>query len=1024
MRIPTRIFDLPRFLPTSFLAAIMLGATGGGAQAASETTRVPDYSRQAVGAISFEALSPAGQVEATRALGDFSRATGTRWTVLDYAPATLSPRLALGTGLDLGRPVSDVAEAEFLARDLVATHPDLFATRPDRLEVWKTGEGAGKFSVHFWEVVDGLPVLGTKVTTVFTRDGVLAAFGATTYPTIERAVMPVLAAEDAFEQAHAHLVALGAITADRAAVRWRAEGPYVLPVATTDGRDGTDAPIGPDVPERGADDPAGADGLTDGAVEGRTIRRIVLASEEPAAWIVDVDAVDGTVLQRRSGIFHLDFTGNVSVDVEDPNYCEDPVIRPLSEVEVRIAGVGTALTDANGDYVVANAGTDPATLELTLRSPWVEVTNVDGPSALYTETATPGAPSAILVDDGEARWDERDVFYHTVRTHDMLKGIDANWDDLDFVMPARVNIDQGCNAFYSFADSSINFYRARNGCGNTGQIGDVVAHEYGHAITAELYGENQPSGDLHEGNSDIAANLLFGYSLIGPGFTLDDCENGIRDSDNDLVWPDDTGNGGHFDGQILAGFYWNALEYLTVSHGETAAFAATRAAWYYGRVLGLPQSQPEQAWWSILADDDNGNIDDGTPHFAALCQAAQDKGYACPETFADVVIKHLPSLYASDVDGDHRIDAEIYSLAAPLAAGGVNVHWRPAGGGAFTPVPFAPTGMGNGQEAFIPQQAVLATVEYFILAEDDLGNSLRRPEGNGHYRFQVVTSYHDAEDGAEGWTVGGPEDTATTGVWERVDPNRMTVSGQPAQPGDDMSPDPGVMAWITQQYGGGSPVLSDVDGRTTLYSPEYDVTGAAWVNVQFWRWFQTLVGFLGEMEIAVTHTGGASWETLASFDADDRAPEWQLFSAAVPEPIGGYGTIQFRIVALGAPNPSIDECGLDEWVLIAAESGSPASVPDGEAAGSVRLTLASTNPSRGLVALDYALPESGLAMLAIYGVDGRHVRTLATGVAEAGRHAVTWDGRDDSGRRVGSGVYFVRLSAPGGEDVRRVVIGR
>jgi flagellar hook assembly protein FlgD len=50
-------------------------------------------------------------------------------------------------------------------------------------------------------------------------------------------------------------------------------------------------------------------------------------------------------------------------------------------------------------------------------------------------------------------------------------------------------------------------------------------------------------------------------------------------------------------------------------------------------------------------------------------------------------------------------------------------------------------------------------------------------------------------------------------------------------------------------------------------------------------------------------------------------------------------------------------------------------------------------------------------MLEVYDVTGRHVRTLLRGNVAAGQHTVQWDGRDDRGFSVGSGVYFYRLRA-------------
>jgi len=55
--------------------------------------------------------------------------------------------------------------------------------------------------------------------------------------------------------------------------------------------------------------------------------------------------------------------------------------------------------------------------------------------------------------------------------------------------------------------------------------------------------------------------------------------------------------------------------------------------------------------------------------------------------------------------------------------------------------------------------------------------------------------------------------------------------------------------------------------------------------------------------------------------------------------------------------------------------------------------------------------EAAQVDLSIYSVEGRLIRTLASGVRVAGEHQERWDGRDDRGQRVASGVYFYRLSA-------------
>jgi len=51
--------------------------------------------------------------------------------------------------------------------------------------------------------------------------------------------------------------------------------------------------------------------------------------------------------------------------------------------------------------------------------------------------------------------------------------------------------------------------------------------------------------------------------------------------------------------------------------------------------------------------------------------------------------------------------------------------------------------------------------------------------------------------------------------------------------------------------------------------------------------------------------------------------------------------------------------------------------------------------------------------LAIYDITGRKVTTLVSDDLEAGRHAITWLGRDDTGQQVASGVYVYRLKSDG-----------
>jgi hypothetical protein len=82
------------------------------------------------------------------------------------------------------------------------------------------------------------------------------------------------------------------------------------------------------------------------------------------------------------------------------------------------------------------------------------------------------------------------------------------------------------------------------------------------------------------------------------------------------------------------------------------------------------------------------------------------------------------------------------------------------------------------------------------------------------------------------------------------------------------------------------------------------------------------------------------------------------------------------------------------------------------------------NPFNPTTEIRFAVAEPGEVVLRIYDIVGRPVRTLLEGWKEPGYHRVVWDGRDDSGRLLASGVYFYAIQAPGCEERKKMVLIR
>ena len=82
------------------------------------------------------------------------------------------------------------------------------------------------------------------------------------------------------------------------------------------------------------------------------------------------------------------------------------------------------------------------------------------------------------------------------------------------------------------------------------------------------------------------------------------------------------------------------------------------------------------------------------------------------------------------------------------------------------------------------------------------------------------------------------------------------------------------------------------------------------------------------------------------------------------------------------------------------------------------------NPFNPQTRIQFSVPRSMQARVEIYDSRGRHVRTLFDGLAAAGTNNVDWDGRNDAGEGVASGVYTYALVTDDGTSARRMVLTR
>ncbi len=80
------------------------------------------------------------------------------------------------------------------------------------------------------------------------------------------------------------------------------------------------------------------------------------------------------------------------------------------------------------------------------------------------------------------------------------------------------------------------------------------------------------------------------------------------------------------------------------------------------------------------------------------------------------------------------------------------------------------------------------------------------------------------------------------------------------------------------------------------------------------------------------------------------------------------------------------------------------------------------NPFNPTTVIEYALPKTSEVKIRIYNILGQKVRNLVDGLQEPGYKMIYWDGKDDGGNELSSGVYFYRIEAGNFVKCRKMTV--
>lgn len=622
--------------------------------------------------------------------------------------------------------------------------------------------------------------------------------------------------------------------------------------------------------------------------------------EGPGIWTSLIDAETGELVTVWNEVRFFD--GHVSIEHDERNPNSSLIVSPAP-----LAPVSDAYTDLFGAFT---AEPQEGSFSTSLNGSYVRVRNSGGPNAAATfgeEDFTWTADTADIA--------ERDsyIFLHQIKAWGEIYGPEADivWDRIT----STVNMSDVCNAYY---DGDVNFFSAGSGCNNTGRLADVNYHEWGHGFHYTSLLSGSFDGSISEGIGDVTAFLLTGDPIVAPYFMTNG--SGIRRVDTDRVYPQDVTGEVHADGLIFAGAVWDLWAVMAGEYGEEDGYDLTASLFALGIKGGptIPESYDE----FVVADDDDGDLGNGTPHTCQLIDAFQPHGLG-PGSSAGSLLElgHVPVENHDLSATAYELSAEVSNLAPScidFAIAEASVSWSIDGGRSWDSAALdfdADRVWGS-----IPAQEQGTIVEYYLSVEAEGGDLLLSPSGGsinphsflagdfdqlyfedfegpdgGGYTHALI----DGKDelGADDWQLGTPRGAAT-------DPD-FAFSGDKVW-GNDLG---------EGNYNG----EYQNDKHNRLSSVEIEVPEHSRVFLQYRRWLGVEDGYYDEARVLVDEevfwTNHGTNQDLGTEHHVDK--QWALHTLEIEDLDGdgvvviGWDIVSDGGLAFGGWN--IDDVAIYTW---------------------------------------------------------------------------------------------------------------
>ena len=585
----------------------------------------------------------------------------------------------------------------------------------------------------------------------------------------------------------------------------------------------------------------------------------------PGLWVSFVDAQTGALLNVHNQVRYA--TGTVYGTHVTRTVDGDFTTSTMPWMDLS-SSAGSTTTDADGAWTLGGSS-----FTGVLSGDWVDVKNGSGAEGSLTWSS--GMPTWTEANATQA---EIDSFVWQNKIHVWGQTWAPELDISNQQITSTVNLNDVCNAYY---DGNVNFYKQGGGCNNTGQIADVNYHEWGHGFHAYAANTWSVDGSIGEGSGDAVSFFNTGDSVVAPYFVTDG--SGIRDAGPNRSYPDDVVGQVHEDGLIWAGAIWDLWSALDATLGTDDGYATTVTL--FKEALKANTSLEGSYDEVVVADDDDGNLANGTPNLCEIIDAFALHGLGPGGSggLFQVAGEAIPNQLASA--SAYPVRAEVQNLAAACVEGGIDdatVYFSVDGGETYESAPLSVDG--DVVTGDIPAQAEGSVVTWYVEVQPTGSDAVFVPSGGSINPMSflvgepVLITCFDFEDDDGGFThelLSGSEDEgADDWMWDRP----RGAGGDPDYAAS------GTRVWGNDLGGGRYNGQYQSNKTNRLSSPAIDVSGYAQTYVQFNRWLQIEDGYYDKANVYANEA--VIWQNHATSrsvgDEHHLDEQWALTTIALP----------------------------------------------------------------------------------------------------------------------------------------------